>query len=69
MNRKISIGIALSIEAIACAVTFVITMTVSLNNYNEKIADVQQRGEMYTKLQEIDSYVRNYSLYSVNAWY
>ena len=66
MNRKISIGIALSIAAIACAVTFVITMTVSLNNYNEKVADVQQRGEMYTKLQEIDSYVRNYSLYSVN---
>ena len=66
MNRKISIGIAISIAAIACAVTFVITMTVSLNNYNEKIADVQQRGEMYTKLQEIDSYVRNYSLYTID---
>ena len=66
MNRKISLGIAISIAAIACAVTFVITMTVSLNNYNEKIADVQQRGEIYTKLQEIDSYVRNYSLYTVD---
>ena len=66
MNRKISIGVAISIAAIACAVTFVITMTVSLNNYNEKVADVQQRGEMYTKLQEIDAYVRNYSLYPVN---
>ena len=66
MNRKISIGIAISIAAIACAVTFVITMTVSLNNYNEKIADVQQRGEIYTKLQEIDSYVRNYSLYTID---
>ena len=66
MNRKISIGIAISIAAIACAVTFVITMTVSLNNYNEKIADVQQRGEIYTKLQEIDAYVRNYSLYTID---
>ncbi|MBP5603988.1 MAG: PDZ domain-containing protein [Ruminiclostridium sp.] len=66
MNRKISIGIALSIAAIACAITFVITMTVSLNNYNEKIADVQQRGETYTRLQEIDSYVRNYSLYDMD---
>ena len=66
MNRKISIGIAISIAAIACAVTFVITMTVSLNNYNDKIADVQQRGEIYTKLQEIDSYVRNYSLYGID---
>lgn len=66
MNRKIPLGIAISIAAIACAVTFVITMTVSLNNYNDKIADVQQRGEIYTKLQEIDSYVRNYSLYSID---
>jgi len=66
MNRKIPIGIAISIAAIACAVTFVITMTVSLNNYNDKIADVQQRGEMYTRLQEIDSYIRNYSLYEVS---
>ena len=66
MNRKIPLGIAISIAAIACAVTFVITMTVSLNNYNDKIADVQQRGEIYTRLQEIDSYIRNYSLYQVN---
>ncbi|MBQ9383178.1 MAG: PDZ domain-containing protein [Ruminiclostridium sp.] len=66
MNRKISLGLAISIAAIACAVTFVITMTISLNNYNDKIADVRQRGEIYTKLQEIDSYVRNYSLYEVN---
>ncbi|MBR5089217.1 MAG: PDZ domain-containing protein [Ruminiclostridium sp.] len=66
MNRKVSLGIAISIAAIACAVTFVITMTVSLNNYNGKIADVQQRGEIYTKLQEIDSYVRNYSLYTID---
>jgi carboxyl-terminal processing protease len=66
MNRKIPIGIAISIAAIACAVTFVITMTVSLNNYNDKIADVQQRGEIYTRLQEIDSYIRSYSLYDVN---
>jgi len=66
MNRKIPIGIAISIAAIACAVTFVITMTVSLNNYNGKIADVQQRGEIYTRLQEIDSYIRNYSLYDVS---
>ena len=66
MNRKIPLGIAISIVAIACAVTFVITMTVSLSNYNDKIADVQQRGEIYTKLQEIDAYVRSYSLYDVN---
>ena len=49
MNRKIPIGIAISIAAIACAVTFVITMTVSLNNYNGKIADVGTHDELMAR--------------------
>ena len=57
MNKKISIGITISLVAIACALTFVVTMSFSLNMYNGKIADVQQREEMYTKMQEIDSYI------------
>ncbi len=66
MNKKISLGITISLIAIACAVTFVVTMTVSLNLYNDKIAGVQQRGEMNTRLQEIGSFVRSYSLYGVD---
>ncbi len=66
MNKKISLGIAISLIAIACAVTFVVTMTVSLNLYNEKIAGVQQREEINTRIQEIDAFVRNYSLYEID---
>lgn len=66
MNKKISLGIAVSLIAIACAVTFVVTMTVSLNLYNDKIAGVQQREEINTRIQEIDSFVRNYSLYEID---
>lgn len=66
MNKKISLGITISLIAIACAVTFVVTMTVSLNLYNEKIAGVQQREEMNTRLQEISSFVRSYSLYPID---
>lgn len=66
MNRKISLGIAISLIAIACAVTFVVTMTVSLNLYNEKIAGVQHREEINTRIQEIDAFVRNYSLYEIS---
>lgn len=66
MNKKISLGITISLIAIACAVTFVVTMTVSLNLYNEKIAGVQQREEMNTRLQEISSFVRSYSLYEID---
>lgn len=66
MNRKISLGIAISLIAIACAVTFVVTMTVSLNLYNDKIAGVQHREEINTRIQEIDAFVRNYSLYEIS---
>ena len=66
MNKKISLGIAISLIAIACAVTFVVTMTVSLNIYNEKIAGIEHRTEINTRIQEIDAFVRNYSLYEIN---
>lgn len=66
MNKKISLGIAISLIAIACAITFVVTMTVSLNLYNEKIAGLEQRTEINTRIQEIDAFVRNYSLYTID---
>lgn len=58
MNRKISLGVTISLVAVACAITFVLTMTVSLNMYNGMVAGVQEREEIYTKIKEIDSYVR-----------
>lgn len=58
MNKKISLGVAVSLVAIGCAITFVLTWTVSLNIYNSKISGVQEREEIYTKIKEIDSIVR-----------
>ncbi len=46
--------------AIAAALTFIISTSYSLNIYNDLVADVQQRAEMYTKLEQIDTYVRAY---------
>ncbi len=69
MNRKFSLGICISLVAIASAITFVLTMTLSLNMYNEKIAGVEEREQIYTKLQEIDSYVRSNSLFSSDKDY
>lgn len=59
MNKKLSLGVSISLVAIAVAVTFVLTMTVSLQIYNSKIAGVNEREEIYGKLQELDSYVRS----------
>lgn len=46
--------------AIAAAITFIISTSYSLNLYNGLVADVQQRAEMYKKLEQIDTYVRAY---------
>lgn len=66
MNRKFSLGITISLMAIACAITFVITWTVSLNSYNERFANVTNRDEFYSKIQEVDAYVRTNAMASVD---
>lgn len=46
--------------AIAAAITFIISTSYSMSIYDGLVADVQQRAEMYTKLEQIDTYVRSY---------
>lgn len=58
MNRKISLGLAISLVAIGCAITFILTWTVSLNNYNSKIASAEKYEGVYRKLKEMDATVR-----------
>ena len=58
MNKKISLGIAISLVAIGCAITFVLTLTVSLNIYNSKIGTSEKYEGVYAKLREIDTAVR-----------
>lgn len=60
MNRKIPLGLAIALMAIAAAITFIISTSYSMNIYNGLVADVQQRAEMYQKLEQIDTYVRAY---------
>lgn len=59
MNKKISLGVTICFMAIAAAITFTITMFFSLNVFNNKIANVDEREHLYKKLAEIDTYVRN----------
>lgn len=60
MNKKITLGLAISLMALAAAVTFIISTSYSMNIYNGLIADVQQRAEMFNKLEQIDTYIRSY---------
>ena len=58
MNRKISLGLAVSLIAIASAVTFILTSFFSLQSFNKKVVDVNEKGKKYNSLQTLDSYVR-----------
>lgn len=60
MNRKIPLGLTIALMAIAAAITFIISTSYTMNIFNNLVADVQQRAEMYQKLDQIDSYVRTY---------
>lgn len=58
MNRKISLGLTISLIAIGCAITFVLTWTVSLGIYNSKIASSEKYTGIYEKMKELDAAVR-----------
>ena len=65
MNKKVSLGVAISLVAVACAITFVLTMTVSLNMYNSMVTGVQERETINAKIKEIDTFVRGSSIYEL----
>lgn len=58
MNKKISLGFALSLVLISVALAVTITMTVSMHIYNNLIKDVSDRAGMYSGLSEIDDVIR-----------
>lgn len=58
MSKKISLGAGIALAAVASAVTVSLTYVYAMNNFNEKMADVNERQAMYTKLSEIDQKVR-----------
>ncbi len=66
LNRKISLGVAISLVAIGCAITFVLTWAISLNVYNSKIGTAEKYEGMYAKLREIDAAVRNNYIGNLN---
>ena len=58
MNKKISVGLMLTIVFVAVATAVAITMSVSMRTYNSLIKDLPQRAQMYSGIAEIDEIVR-----------
>ena len=58
MSKKISLGVAATIAIIAMAVTFSLTMVVSMKMFNTTVSSVKNKEHQYNKLSEIDRFVR-----------
>ncbi len=59
MTKKITVSVALTITLIAITVTFAITWLVATDYFNRAVQSVTQKQATYTKLLEVDTYVRN----------
>ena len=58
MSKKIILGVAATIAIIAMAVTFSLTMVVSMKMFNTTVSSVKNKERQYNKLSEIDRFVR-----------
>ena len=58
MNKKISLGMAVSIAAIVAAFAVVISYTVAIRVFDSRMSSVTERQNMYQVLSEIDMKVR-----------
>ena len=66
MNRKISVGMAVSIVILAMTVTFSITMLVAMRLFDSTVSSVKEKESMYNKLAEVDRYVRSSDYYPID---
>ncbi len=66
MNKKITVSVWLTTLIIAMAVTFSITMMIAMERFDTTVASVQQKELMYSKISEIDTYVRANEYYDID---
>ena len=66
MSKKVSLGVAATVTLIAMAVTFSMTMPVSMNMFNNTVSSVKNKERMYNKLSEVDRYVRANEYFDIN---
>lgn len=60
MNKKVSLGIAVAACLVAAAIAFSAAFMISRSIFNSKLKDLSQKQDMFTKLSDIDSFVRQH---------
>ena len=58
MNRKISVGMMVTIVILAMTVTFSVTMLMAMRLFDSTVSSVKEKESMYNKIAEVDRYVR-----------
>ena len=66
MNRKISLGMAVTIVILAMTVTFSITMLIAMRLFDSTVNSVKEKESMYNKIAEVDRYVRSNDYYPID---
>ncbi len=66
MNKKIPVSVWLTTLIIAMTVTFSLTMTFAMDRFDSTVASVQEKELMYSKISEIDKYVRANDYYEID---
>lgn len=69
MNKKISLGAAIALMFVVAAVTFSATVLYANNRFNQTVSNITEREAMYDKIAEIDTYVRNNYIDSIDEDY
>ena len=65
MNRKISVGMTVTIVILAMTVTFSITMLMAMRLFDHTVTSVKEKESMYNKVAEVDRYVRANDYYDI----
>ncbi len=66
MNRKISVGMMVTIVILAITVTFSITMLMAMRLFDSTVTSVKEKESMYNKVAEVDRYVRSNDYYTID---
>ena len=66
MNKKISVGMMLTIVILAMTVTFSVTMLLAMRLFDSTVSNVKEKESMYSKISELDRYVRSNDYYTID---
>lgn len=60
LNKKVSLGMSVTACLVAAAIAFSAAFMISRSIFNSKLKDLSQKQNMFAKLSDIDSFVRQH---------